>query len=98
MKVSLKSVMELAHSIKRRYQLSMRDALKLAWIKAKGFAYAAEISVLKVDRSIERVYLPALDYDTCTASRIAYTREINNARRAASYRADTVHSWHEIRI
>lgn len=53
MRVSLKSVMELAHYFKSRYFLSMSVALRMAWAKAKGFEYVSIIT--RVSSDMKRV-------------------------------------------
>jgi hypothetical protein len=97
MRIDLKSLMTLAHSLKTRYMLTLREALKLAWLKAKGFAYVAEVSVVDAAYRVAHVYLPALDYDTARAARIAFTREIAVARSTGDY-SRNVHSSLEIRL
>lgn len=77
--------MNLAHYFKTSKLISMGEALKLAWAKAKGSEYAAEISVVNVDRSVSRVFLFGASSDEVRIARIAYVNEIARERVALSW-------------
>lgn len=82
MRIDLKSLMILAHSIKSQYRVTMREAMQVAWAKAKGFNYASCVSL-----STGRVWLYAYDLDTAYAERIAFVNKVN-ATRFAPIRSD----------
>lgn len=65
MRISLKSLMALAHYFKRDLRLDMATALKMAWAKAKGFEYVTIIARVSADRSkLDRKCVFGYDFDS----------------------------------
>jgi hypothetical protein len=86
MRVSLKSVMQLAHSLKRSRRIGMADALRLAWARAKGFTDVAEVSIMTAAGAFKRVYLFGVSAVEVKVKRITLTNEIARERIANSFR------------
>lgn len=80
MRTDLKSLMILAHEVKARYMITMREAMRIAWAKAKGFTHFACISVVKEGKLFKREYLFAFNSGDADAARIAYVKEIARLR------------------